>query len=124
MHVWRTLDKATPMLAGQALHEKTRVRHDRVDDTRCVTLRNRRRMHHIGLGRRCRGERVIILMADLDVRVITEDGELMRHFTPPRTTSREETTSHRGFVGPRKSDTSQWWARGDLNPHILSNTGT
>jgi hypothetical protein len=27
------------------------------------------------------GRRIIILMADLDVRVITEDGELIRHFT-------------------------------------------
>jgi len=81
MHAWRTLDKATPTLAGQKLLAKTRVRHDRVDDTGCVTLRYRRTLHHISLGRRYRGQRVIILMADLDVRVIKEDGELIRHFT-------------------------------------------
>lgn len=81
MHVWRTLDKATPTLAGQLLLAKTRVRHDRVDDTGCVTLRYRRRLHHISIGRRHKGRRVIILMADLDVRVVTDDGELIRHFT-------------------------------------------
>jgi transposase InsO family protein len=81
MQAWRTLAKATPTLAGQRLLAKTRVRHDRVDDTGCVTLRYRRKLHHVSLGRRYRGRRVIILMADLDVRVITEDGELIRHFT-------------------------------------------
>ncbi|HVA53192.1 MAG TPA: hypothetical protein VNF05_06720 [Acidimicrobiales bacterium] len=44
MHVWRTLDKATPTLAGQQLLAKSRVRHDRVDDTGAVTLRYRRRL--------------------------------------------------------------------------------
>ncbi|HEY5121764.1 MAG TPA: IS481 family transposase [Acidimicrobiales bacterium] len=81
MHVWRALDKATPTLAGQQLLAKTRVRHDRVDDTGAVTLRYRRRLHHISIGRRYKGRRVIILMADLDVRVITDDGELIRHLT-------------------------------------------
>ncbi len=69
------------MLAGQTLLAKTCVRHDRVDDTGAVTLRYRQRQHHIGLGRRYRGHRVIISMADLDVRIITEDGELLHHFT-------------------------------------------
>ena len=81
MHAWRALDKATPTIEGQRLLAKTRVRHDRVDDTGCVTLRYRRRMHHVSLGRRYKGRRIIILIADLDVRVITEDGELIRHFT-------------------------------------------
>ena len=81
MHAWRTRDKAVPSLAGQKLLAKTRVRHDRVDDTGAVTLRYRRKLHHISLGRRYRGQRIIILMADLDVRVINVDGELLRHFT-------------------------------------------
>jgi transposase InsO family protein len=81
MHAWRTLDKATPSLAGQQLLAKTRVRHDRVDDSGAVTLRYRRTLHHISLGRRFHGQRVIILMADLDVRVVNHDGELLRHFT-------------------------------------------
>ena len=81
MHAWRTLDKATPSLAGQQLLAKTRVRHDRVDDAGAVTLRYRRKLHHISIGRRFRGQRIIILMADLDVRVVSHDGELLRHFT-------------------------------------------
>ena len=81
MHAWRTLDKATPSLAGQQILAKTRVRHDRVDDSGAVTLRYRRKLHHISVGRRFRGQHIIMLMADLDVRVINHDGELLRHFT-------------------------------------------
>jgi transposase InsO family protein len=81
MHAWRSLDKATPTIAGQQLLAKTRVRHDRIDQTGAVTLRYRRRLHHVSVGRRYKGQRVLILMADLDVRVITVDGELIRHFT-------------------------------------------
>ena len=81
MRAWRAMTKATPMFDGQPLLAKTRVRHDRVDDTGAVTLRYRRKLHHVSLGRRYRGQRVILLVADLDVRVVTEDGELIRHFT-------------------------------------------
>jgi hypothetical protein len=38
-------------------------------------------MHHISLGRRYARTRVLTLQADLDVRVISEDGNLVRHFT-------------------------------------------
>jgi hypothetical protein len=47
MHAWRTLDKATPSLVGQQLLAKTRVRHDRVDDSAAVSLRYRRTLHPI-----------------------------------------------------------------------------
>jgi transposase InsO family protein len=80
MRAWRDLDKATPEIDGQPLLAKTRVRHDHVDRWGAVTLRYRRKLHHIGVGRPNRGRRVIILMADLDVRVIDEDGVLLRHF--------------------------------------------
>ncbi|HVB69899.1 MAG TPA: hypothetical protein VND83_00160, partial [Acidimicrobiales bacterium] len=52
-----------------------------VDKTGCVTLRYRARLHHIGLGRAHAGRRVLILMADRDVRVINEDGDVIRHLT-------------------------------------------
>lgn len=81
MRAWRSLDKATPVLDGQRLLAKTRVRRDHVDHWGSVTLRYRRKLHHISVGRAHRHRRVIILMADLDVRVITDDGELLRHFT-------------------------------------------
>src|SRR5665213_2399320 len=80
MRAWRELDKATPEIDGQPLLAKTRVRHDHVDRWGAVTLRYRRKLHHIGVGRPNRGKRVIILMADLDVRVIDEDSVLLRHF--------------------------------------------
>ena len=56
------------------------VRRDHVDHWGSVTLRYRRKLHHISVGRPHRHKRVLILMADLDVRVIDEDGVLLRHF--------------------------------------------
>jgi transposase InsO family protein len=58
-----------------------RIRHDRIDSSGVVTLRYNSRLHHIGLGRAHDGLRVLILVADLDVRVLTEDGELLRELT-------------------------------------------
>jgi hypothetical protein len=81
MQVWRALDKATPELAGHPIVAATKVRHDVVDKTGAVTLRYRGKLHHIGLGRANRGRRILILMADLDVRVIDVDGAILRHFT-------------------------------------------
>ena len=46
-----------------------------------ITLRHSSRLHHIGLGRKLSGIRVIVLVADLDVRVLTQDGELIRRLT-------------------------------------------
>jgi len=59
-----------------------RVRHDRVDTGGNVTLRVNGDLHHIGLGRRLPGTRIILLVADLDVRIIdAATGELHRHLT-------------------------------------------
>lgn len=81
MHAWRAMDKATPTVDGQPVLATTKVRHDKVDKTGCVTLRYRSKLHHLGLGRRHVGQRVLILMADLDVRVVNEAGEVIRHLT-------------------------------------------
>jgi transposase InsO family protein len=70
--------KAAPSAAGFVVPGHFRVRKDRVDKVGRVTLRYNSRLHHIGLGVAHRGKRVLILVADLDVRVITEDGELLR----------------------------------------------
>ena len=43
-----------------------------------ITLRHNSKLHHIGLGRRLIGTRVLVLVEGLRVRVITEDGELIR----------------------------------------------
>jgi hypothetical protein len=37
-------------------------------------------LHHVPVGRAHKGKGVLILMADLDVRVIDEDGSILRHF--------------------------------------------
>jgi len=58
-----------------------RVRHDRVDKTGCVTLRHDSRLIHIGIGRAHKGQRILLLVADRDVRVVNENGELIRHLT-------------------------------------------
>jgi len=46
-----------------------------------VTLRRRTRLHHIGVGHAHAGKRVILLVHELDVRVVAEDGVLLRHLT-------------------------------------------
>jgi transposase InsO family protein len=73
--------KATPSLPALEIPRGFRVRRDKVDITGVITLRHRSRLHHIGLGRRLVGTRVIALIDGLRVRVITEDGELIRELT-------------------------------------------
>ncbi len=58
-----------------------RVRRDRIDKNGKVTLRHRTRLHHIGVGHAHKGKRVTLLVDGLDVRVLSEDGELLRHLT-------------------------------------------
>jgi transposase InsO family protein len=72
--------KATPAQRHRDTH--WRVRHDRVADGGNITLRHDGRLHHIALGRRLTGTRIIVLVADLDVRVIdAATGELYRRLT-------------------------------------------
>jgi transposase InsO family protein len=73
--------KATPSLPVLRAPAHVRVRRDRIDITGVITLRHNSRLHHIGLGRRLIGTRVIALVDGLRVRVITEDGELIRELT-------------------------------------------
>lgn len=57
------------------------ARQDRVDKNGKLTLRHRTRLHHIGMGHAQKGKRVIMLVASLDVRVLSQDGELLRRLT-------------------------------------------
>jgi transposase InsO family protein len=70
--------KASPALPGFTIPSHYRVRRDKVDITGVITLRHDSRMHHIGLGRKLIGTRVLALVDGLHVRVLTEDGELLR----------------------------------------------
>jgi hypothetical protein len=73
--------KAMPMLPGFTVLPHYRIRRDKVDITGVITLRHNSWLHHIGLGRRLTGTRVLVLVADLDVRVLSEDGQLIRNLT-------------------------------------------
>jgi hypothetical protein len=46
-----------------------------------VTLRHQTHPHHIGVGHAHKGKRVVMLVDGLEVRVLSEDGELLRHLT-------------------------------------------
>jgi transposase InsO family protein len=74
-------DKARPSGPRIDVGAHVRVRRDRIDKTGKVTLRHRTRLHHIGVGRKHKGKRVIMLVDGLDVRVLSEDGELLRRLT-------------------------------------------
>ena len=73
--------KAKPRNPPVTAEGHHRVRQDRIDKSGCVTLRYHSNLLHIGIGRVHAGVRVLLLVNDLDVRVITEDGELLRHLT-------------------------------------------
>jgi transposase InsO family protein len=88
----RSLGRATPAVAynrlpktgpaGSTAGPHYRIRHDRIDDTGSVSLRRAGRMHHIGIGRAHKHTPVILLIDDLDIRVInTDTGELLRALT-------------------------------------------
>jgi hypothetical protein len=87
-----TRDRHTPAQAYQARPKAVptgapldtghyRVRHDRIDNSGVITLRHNSRLHHIGLGRRHAGTRVLVLVRDLHIRVLTDTGELLRELT-------------------------------------------
>ena len=87
----RALDGQTPLVAftarlkahpiGATPEAHFRVRHDRVDKAGKVTLRYLSRLHHIGLGRAHRGESIHLLVANKDVRILADDGSLIRQLT-------------------------------------------
>jgi transposase InsO family protein len=74
-------DKARPSGPKIIVGAGVRVRRDKIDKQGRVTLRHRTKLHHLGIGARHRGKRVLLLVKDLDVRVVSLDGELLRHLT-------------------------------------------
>ena len=69
--------KASPRRPHADTHD--RVRTDRIDRTGLVSLRHSGRLHHIGIGRPHAGTRVLLLVQDLNIRVINAGtGELLR----------------------------------------------
>jgi transposase InsO family protein len=75
---YNTMPKAMP---GDSRDPEThdRVRHDVIDKAGSVTLRHNSRLHHIGIGRTHAGTGVILLVQDLQIRVVNAvTGELLR----------------------------------------------
>jgi hypothetical protein len=86
----RSLDQRTPAetytARAKALPAGTdghwRIREDRIDDAGKITLRFNSRLHHIGIGRAHKHERVRILIHDREIRIINPGtGELLRELT-------------------------------------------
>ncbi len=87
----RAIGRRTPAAAYAARPKATpptdspgpihyRIRRDVINNG-TVTLRHDSQLHHIGIGKAHTGRRVLMLVADLHVRVITDDGELLRDLT-------------------------------------------
>lgn len=76
---WAARPRALPTRQGIQISEHFRVRKDRVDRDGKLTLRHASRLHHIGIGHRWAGTPVLMLIRDLNIRIITENtGELVR----------------------------------------------
>ena len=72
--------KAHPRLARITV-DGYRLRHDKIDRNGKITVRYQGRLHHIGLGRRHAGRTVAVLIAGPDIRVLTNDGRVIRELT-------------------------------------------
>jgi transposase InsO family protein len=78
---YRTRPKATPG-SDPSGDSHDRVRHDRIDKDGKLTLRIDGQLRHIGMGRALARTPVIMLIHDLDVRIIhAATGELLRALT-------------------------------------------
>ncbi len=57
------------------------MRRDVIDEGGTVSLRYNSRLYHVGLGRKLAGTRVLVLVHERSIRVITDEGELIRELT-------------------------------------------
>ena len=77
--VYTTRPKATPSAGDRDDDTHDRVRRDRVDKSGKITLRYRGTLYSIGIGRTHARTRVIILVQDLQIRIVdATTGELLR----------------------------------------------
>jgi transposase InsO family protein len=79
MSVFNALLKAKPAIKPDPVDH--RVRHDKIDAFGSVTLRYLSRLRHIRVGVAHKHRKVRLLIAGTDVRIITEDGQLLRALT-------------------------------------------
>jgi transposase InsO family protein len=100
-------DKASPSGLKLSVSNETRVRRDRVDRRGAVSIRYRSKLYHVGIGRDFAARRVIVLVNGLEIRVLTEDGEVLRHLELDPTKNYQGTGKPPGppkgrLLGPRK----------------------
>ena len=57
------------------------MRHDKVDKSGRVTVRYRSKLYHVGLGAAYKRQPNTLLIADRDIRVLADDGSLIRALT-------------------------------------------
>ena len=78
--LYDTMPKALPGPTRDDTHD--RIRHDRIDKSGTVTLRIHGQLRHIGVGRTHKGTHVILLIQDLEIRIVhAVTGELLRELT-------------------------------------------
>src|SRR5215831_1254360 len=78
--IYAARPKAAPGSRTAGTHD--RVRTDKVGVTGTVTLRHAGRLHRIGIGRTHAGTPILLLVHDLNIRIINAaTGELLRHLT-------------------------------------------
>ncbi len=79
LEVYEAKVKAHPISAGNDTH--CRIRHDRVDWCDKLTICYEGKLRHIGMGAPLKGLRVVMLVADAEVRVLSTGGDLLRTVT-------------------------------------------
>jgi transposase InsO family protein len=102
---YQSRPKATP---DHHPNSEYRVRYDRVDKAGKVTLRHNSRLHHIGIGRPHAGTPIVMLIHDLQIRIIhAATGEIIRQLALDPNRQYQPTGNKRGGpsrpYGPRKN---------------------
>jgi hypothetical protein len=74
-------------------------------------LRHNSRLHHVGVGRRGSGTKVLILARDLQLRIITQDdGELIRELTRDYQAQAPEGVNYDPRQQRTVSRDNKWWS--------------
>jgi transposase InsO family protein len=77
--VYTSRPKASPEQGARATDTHDRLRRDRVDTGGKITLRHQGRLYSIGIGRTHARTRVLVLVQDLNIRIVNAaTGELLR----------------------------------------------
>jgi hypothetical protein len=102
---YATRPKAVP--GDRAADTHQRVRRDRVSKTGNISLRTGGRLHHIGIGRTYAGTHVLLLIQDLEIRILNAaTGELLRDLVLDPTRDYQPTGAPKGPTRhrPRKTE--------------------